>query len=236
MIERKRIIFEKIIYFYFRISEERRKWNLFSLKKKKRRRIHLCRQKPKFNSHFEKRPPGGKQKLRAGQTKRLMWASESVREGSGHGEPLKLSPRAPRTNCGFFFNSYEQRKRWSFGSQIPRRYSQSPSRLCRPFPFRYLSFCFEVCEGKQFLHFNLYRTWYAKNFAAKEREVLAILKLLTQTAKIFPGVFYHGKATAVLPIMGRILPFFAEPAFRWGTGKCYVSFFPFNFFFNGVFV
>ncbi|GFP89089.1 serine/threonine-protein kinase atr [Phtheirospermum japonicum] len=48
----------------------------------------------------------------------------------------------------------------------------------------------------------------------KEREVIAVLKLLAQTAKNFPGVFYHGKASAVLPVIGRILPFLAEPAFR----------------------
>lgn len=49
---------------------------------------------------------------------------------------------------------------------------------------------------------------------ANEREVIAVLKLLTHTAKNFPGVFYHGKASAVLPVIGRILPFFAEPSFR----------------------
>lgn len=49
---------------------------------------------------------------------------------------------------------------------------------------------------------------------AKEREVIAVLKLLSHTAKNFPGVFYHGKANAVLPVIGRILTFFAEPAFR----------------------
>ncbi|GER42368.1 serine/threonine-protein kinase ATR [Striga asiatica] len=52
----------------------------------------------------------------------------------------------------------------------------------------------------------------------KEREVIAVLKLLAQTAKNFPGVFYHGKANAVLPVIGRILPFYAEPAFRSRTG------------------
>ena len=49
---------------------------------------------------------------------------------------------------------------------------------------------------------------------AKEREVIAVLKLLSHTAKNFPGVFYHGQASAVIPVIGRILPFFAEPAFR----------------------
>lgn len=53
--------------------------------------------------------------------------------------------------------------------------------------------------------------WYV---AASEREVIAILKLISQTARNFPGVFYNGKAGAILPVIGRILPFFAEPAFR----------------------
>lgn len=50
--------------------------------------------------------------------------------------------------------------------------------------------------------------------AANEREVIAVLKLISHIAKNFPGVFYHGKASAILPIVGRILPFFAEPVFR----------------------
>ncbi|XP_051147175.1 serine/threonine-protein kinase ATR isoform X2 [Andrographis paniculata] len=50
--------------------------------------------------------------------------------------------------------------------------------------------------------------------AAREREVIAVLKLLSHTAKNFPGVFYHGRASAVLPVVGRVLPFLAEPAFR----------------------
>lgn len=50
--------------------------------------------------------------------------------------------------------------------------------------------------------------------AANEREVVAVLKLISHTARNFPGVFYHGKPSAVLPLIGRILPFFAEPAFR----------------------
>ncbi|XP_047310870.1 serine/threonine-protein kinase ATR [Impatiens glandulifera] len=49
---------------------------------------------------------------------------------------------------------------------------------------------------------------------ANEREVIAVLKLLNHIAKNFPGVFYHGKPSSVLPVIGRILPFFAEPAFR----------------------
>lgn len=44
----------------------------------------------------------------------------------------------------------------------------------------------------------------------KEREFTAILKLLCHTVKNYPGVFYHGKASAVLPIVGQVFPFFAE--------------------------
>ncbi|KAL5978487.1 hypothetical protein ACLOJK_029604 [Asimina triloba] len=51
------------------------------------------------------------------------------------------------------------------------------------------------------------------SLAANEREVTAVLKLLSHTARNFPGVLFHGKASAILPIIGRILPFFAEPAF-----------------------
>ncbi|CDP14533.1 unnamed protein product [Coffea canephora] len=61
---------------------------------------------------------------------------------------------------------------------------------------------------------NLLHAYVVPSPSAKEREVMAVLKLLTHTAKSFPGVFYHGKAAAVLPIIGRIVPFFAEPAFR----------------------
>lgn len=51
-------------------------------------------------------------------------------------------------------------------------------------------------------------------FAANEREVIAVLKLISHIARNFPGVFYHGKASGILPVIGRLLPFFAEPAFR----------------------
>ncbi|KAF3772308.1 hypothetical protein EJ110_NYTH58268, partial [Nymphaea thermarum] len=49
----------------------------------------------------------------------------------------------------------------------------------------------------------------------KGREVIAILKLLTHTARNYPGVFHNGKPSHTLPIIGRILPFFVEPAFRY---------------------
>lgn len=56
---------------------------------------------------------------------------------------------------------------------------------------------------------------FVLNFTVdNERYVIAVLKLLSRTAKIFPGVFYHGQASAVVPVIGRILPLFAEPAFR----------------------
>ncbi|KAB2602641.1 Ataxia telangiectasia-mutated and RAD3-related [Pyrus ussuriensis x Pyrus communis] len=50
--------------------------------------------------------------------------------------------------------------------------------------------------------------------SANEREVIAVLKLIVITARHLPGVFHHGKATAILPLLGRILPFLAEPSFR----------------------
>ncbi|KAF5745781.1 serine/threonine-protein kinase ATR isoform X1 [Tripterygium wilfordii] len=60
---------------------------------------------------------------------------------------------------------------------------------------------------------NLLHTYVVPSSSAKEREVIAVLKLISHTAKNFPGVFYHGKPSAILPLIGRILPFFAEPEF-----------------------
>ncbi|KAJ3693956.1 hypothetical protein LUZ60_009436 [Juncus effusus] len=45
------------------------------------------------------------------------------------------------------------------------------------------------------------------------KEMTAVLKLLTYTANKHPGVFFHGRAAAVLPTIGRIFPFLAEPTF-----------------------
>ncbi|KAJ0746764.1 putative non-specific serine/threonine protein kinase [Helianthus annuus] len=60
---------------------------------------------------------------------------------------------------------------------------------------------------------NLLHAYVVPSSSANEREVIAILKLLTHTVKNFPGVFFHGKASAILPIICRIIPFFAEPSF-----------------------
>ncbi|KAI3718255.1 hypothetical protein L6452_19118 [Arctium lappa] len=60
---------------------------------------------------------------------------------------------------------------------------------------------------------NLLHAYVVPSSSANEREVIAVLKLLTHTVKNFPGVFFHGKASAILPIICRILPFFAEPSF-----------------------
>ncbi|XP_031124475.1 serine/threonine-protein kinase ATR isoform X2 [Ipomoea triloba] len=60
---------------------------------------------------------------------------------------------------------------------------------------------------------NLLRTYVVPS-ADKHREVVAILKLSAHVANNFPGVFYHGKPSAVLPVIARILPFFAESAFK----------------------
>ncbi|PON40311.1 Coatomer beta subunit [Trema orientale] len=61
---------------------------------------------------------------------------------------------------------------------------------------------------------NLLHAYVVPSPSANEREVVAVLKLISHIAKNFPGVFYHGMASAVLPVIGRILPFFAEPLFR----------------------
>ncbi|XP_068493011.1 serine/threonine-protein kinase ATR isoform X2 [Phaseolus vulgaris] len=50
--------------------------------------------------------------------------------------------------------------------------------------------------------------------SGNQREVIAVVKLISHTARNFPGVFYHGKPSAVSPIVARILPFFAQPLFR----------------------
>ncbi|XVF00830.1 hypothetical protein REPUB_Repub04eG0035900 [Reevesia pubescens] len=60
---------------------------------------------------------------------------------------------------------------------------------------------------------NLLHAYVVPSSSANEREVIAVLKLISHTARTFPGVFYHGKASAILPVIGRILPFVAEPAF-----------------------
>ncbi|XP_071715523.1 serine/threonine-protein kinase ATR [Rutidosis leptorrhynchoides] len=60
---------------------------------------------------------------------------------------------------------------------------------------------------------NLLHAYVLPSSSANEREVIAILKLLTYTVKKIPGVYFHGKASAVLPIICHILPFFSEPSF-----------------------
>nr|XP_048336390.1 serine/threonine-protein kinase ATR-like isoform X3 [Ziziphus jujuba var. spinosa] len=61
---------------------------------------------------------------------------------------------------------------------------------------------------------HLLHTYVVPSPSAREREVIAVLKLLSHIARNFPGVFYHGKPSAILPVVGRILPFFAESVFR----------------------
>eukprot|EP00898_Chlorokybus_atmophyticus_P004675 jgi/Chlat1/5208/Chrsp33S05180 len=53
---------------------------------------------------------------------------------------------------------------------------------------------------------------------AKEREVLAISKLIALTARRYGGVFFHGQAKSVLPIVSSILPLLAEPHLRPAHG------------------
>ncbi|XP_020211373.1 serine/threonine-protein kinase ATR isoform X2 [Cajanus cajan] len=61
---------------------------------------------------------------------------------------------------------------------------------------------------------NLLHAYVLPSSSGNEREVIAVVKLISHTARNFPGVFYRGKASAVLPILARFLPFFAEPLFR----------------------
>ncbi|XP_078439829.1 ataxia telangiectasia-mutated and RAD3-like protein isoform X2 [Wolffia australiana] len=61
---------------------------------------------------------------------------------------------------------------------------------------------------------NLLHAYVLPSFTDKEREITAVLKLLSHTAKNFPDVFFQGRPAAVLPVIGRIIPFFSEPAFR----------------------
>ncbi|MED6157375.1 hypothetical protein PIB30_022501 [Stylosanthes scabra] len=50
---------------------------------------------------------------------------------------------------------------------------------------------------------------------SNEREAVAVVKLVSHTAKYFPGVFFHGSDSAsLLPILARLLPFFSDPLFR----------------------
>ncbi|KAI7996284.1 Serine/threonine-protein kinase ATR [Camellia lanceoleosa] len=53
---------------------------------------------------------------------------------------------------------------------------------------------------------NLLHAYVVPSSSANEREVIAVLKLLTHRAKNFPRVFFHGRAAAVLPlIVGSLL-------------------------------
>ncbi|KAF8672849.1 hypothetical protein HU200_049186 [Digitaria exilis] len=64
---------------------------------------------------------------------------------------------------------------------------------------------------------NLLRDYVIPSPKASERElreVIALLKLVAFTALKFPGVFYNGRAADVISVIGRILPFLAEPDFR----------------------
>ncbi|TVU07548.1 hypothetical protein EJB05_40909, partial [Eragrostis curvula] len=61
---------------------------------------------------------------------------------------------------------------------------------------------------------NLLRDYVVPSPNASDREVTAVLKLVAYTALKFPGVFYQGRAADVISVIGRILPFLAEPNFR----------------------
>ncbi|KAG6530237.1 serine/threonine-protein kinase ATR-like [Zingiber officinale] len=53
---------------------------------------------------------------------------------------------------------------------------------------------------------------------SNEREVTAVLNLLSFTAQNYPGVFFHGRAAGILPVVGRLLPFLTEPSFSFRHG------------------
>lgn len=55
--------------------------------------------------------------------------------------------------------------------------------------------------------------WMIDVLAGNRREVTAVLKLVSHTARNLPGVFYHGDPAAVFPVIAHIIPFFAEPEF-----------------------
>ncbi|XP_010416834.1 PREDICTED: serine/threonine-protein kinase ATR [Camelina sativa] len=59
---------------------------------------------------------------------------------------------------------------------------------------------------------NLLNTYLVPSLG-NGREVTAVLKLVGHTARNIPGVFYHGSPAAILPVIARIIPFFAEPDF-----------------------
>ncbi|KAK7390797.1 hypothetical protein VNO78_18880 [Psophocarpus tetragonolobus] len=61
---------------------------------------------------------------------------------------------------------------------------------------------------------NLLNAYVLPSSSGNQREVIAVVKLISHTARNFPGVFYHGKASAILPILARFVPFFAQPLFR----------------------
>ncbi|CAA0406623.1 unnamed protein product [Arabidopsis thaliana] len=64
---------------------------------------------------------------------------------------------------------------------------------------------------------NLLNTYVVPSLG-NGREVTAVLKLVGHTARNIPGVFYHGTPSAILPVIARIIPFFAEPEFVPGHG------------------
>ncbi|KAL5223686.1 hypothetical protein ABZP36_010325 [Zizania latifolia] len=62
---------------------------------------------------------------------------------------------------------------------------------------------------------NLLRDYVVPSSLSDGRGATALLKLLSPlqsyTAGKFPGFFFHGRAADVIRVIGRILPFFADP-------------------------
>lgn len=115
--------------------------------------------------------------------------------------------------CVFPKCAYQELLRKTVGRYkiYTQKYSDYLKMMSEVLPSKHLSIWLWKKRKGNWLWLILVGFWYV---AASEREVIAILKLISQTARNFPGVFYNGKAGAILPVIGRILPFFAEPAFR----------------------
>lgn len=136
-----------------------------------------------------------------------------------NGEFVEPRARAPGARSIIIIVSSEQATRRGFGVPISHRPPQSPPNLRCSFIIRYTSSTYLlIIFSSQFriigvLLLQVFEK-QLKCIVAKEREVIAVLRLLSHTVKTFPGIFNHGQASAVVPVIGRILPFFAEPAYR----------------------
>ena len=49
----------------------------------------------------------------------------------------------------------------------------------------------------------------------QQQELVSVLRLITHACKKLPGVFGHGNGNSILPVIGRLIPLFASPIFRY---------------------